>query len=229
MDAAMRPPLHPPLAAHRDRAAAWQAGNDGTLAERLLGASHPLVGVLRNSDTATQQLVSVTAAQAASLVFLAGDLRFGLSLAIAGVLVQIGLGCRFAALKARRRELCLELIIGGRQALPLACVDRERRRLLDPRTSKRLATSVDEMLEIAARSLLVHPAVRPICYVRVIRRVAPELRQVASMLRGGATCVRGVAAVECLLTSPASPLYGVEVEALRQELGRACYLLRLTP
>jgi hypothetical protein len=229
MDAAMRSPLHPPFAAHHDRAAAGQAGNDRTLGEALLGASHPLVGVLRHSDTAFEQLVSVTAAQAAGLVFLAGDLRFGLSLAIAGVVVQVGLGCRLAALRARRRELCLELIIVGRQALPLACVDRERRRLLDPRTSKRLATSVDEMLDIAARPLPVHPAVRPIFYVRVIRRLAPQLRQVASLLRGGPTCVRGVAAVEWLLTSPASPLYGVEVEPLRQELGRARYLLSLTP
>lgn len=174
-------------------------------------------------------MVSVTAVQAAGLVFLAGNLRFGLALAIAALFVQVGLGCRLAALRAARRELCLELIVGGRQGLPLACIERERRRLLDPRTWERLATSIDGMLEIAARQLPVHPAVRPIFYVRVIRQVAPELRPIASLLRGDAPCVRGVAAVEWLLTSPASPLYGVDVEPLRQELGRVRYLLRLTP
>jgi hypothetical protein len=194
----------------------------------LLGAGHPLVGVLRQSETAFEQLVSVTAVQAAGLVFLSGDLRFGLSLALAVVVVQVGLGCRLAALRARRRELSLELIVAGRQALPLACVDRQRRRLLDSGTSERLAASIDEILNSASRPFPLHPAVRPIFYVRVIRRVAPELCQVASLLRG-APCVRGVAAVEWLLSSPASPLYGVDVEPLRQELGRVRYLLRLTP
>jgi hypothetical protein len=228
MDAAMRSHFHPPLPARRRRSVG-QARTDGSVAEACLGARDPLAGVLRRSDTVLEQLVSVTALQAAGLVFLSGDLKFGLSLALAAVVVQLGLGCRLAALRGRRRELCLELIVAGRQALPLACVDRERRRLLHPRTWERLATSIDEMLGIAARPLRVHPAARPIFYVGVIRRVAPELCQVASLLRGDAPCVRGVAAVEWLLTSPASPLYGVDVEPLRQELGRVRYLLRLTP
>jgi hypothetical protein len=193
-----------------------------------LGAGHPLVGLLRQSDTVYEQMVSVTAVQAAGLVFLSGDLGFGLSLALAAVVVQLGLGCRLAALRAGRRELCLELIVASRQALPLGCVDRERHRLLDPRTWERLAKSIDEVLNSASRPLPLHPAVRPIFYVRVIRRVAPELCQVASLLRGDAPCVRGVAAVEWLLTSPASPLYGVDVEPLREELGRVRYLLRQT-
>jgi hypothetical protein len=176
-----------------------------------------------------EQLVSVTAVQAAGLVFLSGDLKFGLSIALAAVVVQLALGCRLAALRARRRELCLELIVAGREALPLACVDRERRGLLEPRAWERLAKSIDEIANSASRPLPPHPAVRPIFYVRVIRRVAPELGQVASLLRGDAPCVRGVAAVEWLLTSPASPLYSVDVEPLRQELGRVRYLLSLTP
>ena len=199
------------------------------MAEALLGAGHPLVGLLRQSDTAFEQLVSVTVVQAAGVVFLSGNLRFGLALAIAGLVVQVGFGCRLAAIRACRRELCLELIVGGRQGLPLSCMERERRRLLDPRTWEQLATSIDEMLEIAARPLALHPANRPIFYVRVVRRVAPELRQIGSLLRGDAPCVRGVAAVEWLLTSSATPLYGVQIEPLRQELGRARYLLSVRP
>jgi hypothetical protein len=225
----MRSHFHPPLPARRRRRSVGRGGANCSLAEVWLGPSHPLVGVLRRFDTALEQLVSVTAVQASGLVLLSGALKFGLSLALAGVVVQLGLGCRLAALRARRQELCLGLIVAGRQALPLACVDRERRRLLDPRTWERPATSIDEILEIAAGQLPLHPAVRPIFHVRVIRQVGPELRQVASLLRGGAPCVRGVAAVEWLLTSPASPLYGVEVEQLRQELGRVRSLLRLTP
>jgi hypothetical protein len=229
MDAAMRSPLHPPRAALRPPRPVGRAGSDLPVAELRLGTSHPLVRLLRQLDTAFEQAVSVTAVQTAGFVFWSGGLRFGLALAIAGMVVQAGLGCRLAALRAGRRELCLELIIGGREALPLSCIDRERRRLLDRRTLKQLATSLDDMSEIAARPLPVHSAVRPIFYACVVRQVTPELRELASLLGGDAPCVRGVAAVQWLLTSPASPLYGVEVEPLRRELGRARYLLSLTP
>lgn len=225
----MRSLFHPPLAAHRRRAAVWRPVNDRSAAEGLLGAGHPFVGALRRSETGFEQLVWVTGVQAAGVVFLFGNHGFGLFLAIAGLVVQAVVACRLAALRARRRELCLDLIIGGRQGLPLACLARESRRLLEPRTLERLATSVDEVVEIAARPLALHPANRPLFDVRVVRRVAPELRQIASLLRGAAPCPRGVAAVEWLPSSSATPLYGPEVEPLRQELGRARYLLGLGP
>jgi hypothetical protein len=225
----MRSHFHPPLHTRRRTRSVGQARTDVSVAEACLGPRDPLAGVLRWSDTVLEQLVSVTVVQAAGLVFLSGGLKFGFSLAIAAVVVQLGLGCRLAALLARRRELCLELIVAGREALPLACVDRQRRRLLDPSTSERLARSIDEILNSARGPLPLRPAVQPLSYVRVIRRVAPEFCDVASLLRSSAPCVRGVAAVEWLLTSPASPLYGVDVEPLRRELGRVRYLLRLTP
>jgi hypothetical protein len=54
--------------------------------------------------------------------------------------------------------------------------------------------------------------------------VAPDLREVASLLRGD-PAVQGVALVEWLLTSPATPLYGSELEPLRAQLKRARYLM----
>ena len=87
--------------------------------------------------------------------------------------MQLALVCRLAALRARRRELCLELIIGGSQGMPLVCLERESRRLLEPRTLERLATSVEEIVKIAARPLPLHPANRPLFNVSVIRPVAP--------------------------------------------------------
>jgi hypothetical protein len=225
----MRSLFHPPFAARRRRGTVWRPGSDRSVAEGLLGAGHPLVSVLRRSETGFEQLVWGTAVQGAGVVLLFGSQGLGLFLAIAAVVVQAVLACRLAALRAGRRELCLELIVGGRQGMPLTCLERELRRLLEPRTLERLATSVEEIVEIAARPLRLHPANRPLFYGCVIRRVAPELRQIASLLRGGAPCARGVAAVEWLLSSSASPLYGPEVEPLRQELGRARYLLGLRP
>jgi hypothetical protein len=224
----MRSRFRPTLEAHHRTNSVGRGASEQSIAELWLGAGHPLAGVLREAETVFAQLVSVTAVQAAGVVFLFGNLRFGLSLAIAGVVVQLGLVCRLAALRARRREVCLELIVAGRERLPLACVAREWRRLLSPRTVEQLAGSFDEILKVAAQRSPLHPAARPIFYIGVIRRVAPELHQVASLLRSGRPCVRGVAAVQWLLTSGESPFYGVDVESLRQELGRARYLLGLT-
>jgi hypothetical protein len=196
----------------------------------LLGAGHPLVGLLCQCNTVFEQVVSVAAVQAAAgLVFLSGDSSFALLLSIAGVVVQLGLGCRLAALKASRRQLCLELIIEGHGGLPLACTERECRRLLDPRNLEQLATSIEQILEIAAQPLARPSCARPLFDVRVIRRVVPELREIVSLLRDDGAAVSGIAAVERLLTSAATPLYASQVEPLRQELGRARYLLSSTP
>lgn len=200
----MRSRFRPTLEAHHHANSVGRDAGERSIAELWLGAGHPLVGVLRQAETVFAQLVSATAVQAAGVVFLFGNLRFGLSLAIAGVVVQLGLACRLAALSARRREVCLELIVAGREG------------------------SVDQILKVAAQRPPLQPAARPIFHIGVIRCVAQELHQVASLRRGGRPCVRGVAAVEWLLTSTESPLYGVDVESLPQELGRVRYLLGLT-
>jgi hypothetical protein len=187
-----------------------------------MGAGHPLVVLLRRSEVAFQQLVWVTAVEAAGFVHFAGGWAFGLSLAIAAVVVQVGLGCRLAVLSAARRDVCLELIVEGHGALPLACIEHLRRCLLERRMREGLARSIDEMVATAA-----HPrpgAPPPLAASRVIRATAPELAEVAKLLRAD-PAARGVALVEALLTSAATPLYGSEVEPLRQELRRALYLL----
>lgn len=221
----MRSPRHSPSPTHPRRRALGQAGSDRLTAERQLGASHPLVNLLRRSGTLLEQMMWVIAVQAVGLGLFAGGLRSGLWLAPAGAVVQVALGVRIAVLNASKRELCLALIVEGRPGLAVSCVDRERRRLLDPLTLEQLARSVDDIVAIAARPLARVPASRPLFDVRVIRRVAPELRETASLLRGGDPSVRGVAAVVLLLTSSATPLYGRAVVPLRQELWRARYLL----
>jgi hypothetical protein len=105
MDGTMRSLFHPPFAAHRRQGTVGQPGSDRSVAEELRGASHPLAGALRRSETGFEQLVWVTAVQVAGVVVLFGNHGFGLFLAIAGMVVQLALACRLAALRARRREL----------------------------------------------------------------------------------------------------------------------------
>jgi hypothetical protein len=219
----MRPHFPRSFTAHERPAAAEWAGSERARAAALLGVCHPLVGLLGRFETVFEQLVWVTAVQAAGVVFLAGGTAFGLSLVVAAAVVQAGLACRVAALRTCRREICLELIVEGHATLPLPCIERSCRRLLGGRTAELFARSIDDVLASAARPPTL-PAARPLTDPRVIREAAPELRHVAALLRAG-PAVRGVALVEWLLTSAATPLYGSEVEPLRQELWRAVYLL----
>jgi hypothetical protein len=197
------------------------------MAEASLGAGHPLVVVLGRVEGVFEQMVLVTGVQAAGVLMFSG--RFRLSWLIAAAVVQLALLSVLAALRLRRGELCLELIVAGRASLPLACLGRVRGRLLDPHTWEQLAESLDEVVELAALRRPRPGAPRPLCDVRVIRAVAPDLSQIASLLRGAQPSVRGVALVDWLLTSAATPLYGASAEPLRQELGRARYLLTVRP
>jgi hypothetical protein len=179
---------------------------------------------LSRSETACQQLVTVTAAGAAGVVWFVGGWSFGLSLAIGAAVAQAMFACRIAVLRGGRRDLCLELVVRGGEQLPLACVERLRRDLLDRRTLERLASSIDDLVRAATKPGSRPELIHPLAERRMIRAVAADLREVASLLRGD-PAVQGVALVEWLLTSPATPLYGSELEPLRAELRRARYLM----
>jgi hypothetical protein len=194
------------------------------VAEGLLGASHPLAVLLHMWETAIEQVLGVAAVQAAGVGLMCGGAPFGLSLALAAAVVQIALGCRLALLVTARRDLCLELIIEGRAGLPLAAVEHEWRRL-DPRRRACLARSIEEVAGLADRRRTRPAQRRPLFVGRVVRQVAPQLRETARLLRADDAAAPGVALVERLVTSGTSPLYGSEVEPLRRELGRARYLL----
>lgn len=218
----MRPHPSRPAAPHRIPASG--AEFERSLAESWLGAGHPLVRSLSRSETACQQLVTATAAGVAGVVWFVGGWSFGLSLAIGAAVAQAVFACRIAVLRGGRRDLCLELVVRGGERLPLACVERLRRDLLDRRALGRLASSIEELVRAAGQSGSRSQLIHPLADRRVIRAVAPDLREVASLLRG-APAVQGVALVEWLLTSPATPLYGSEIEPLRAELRRARYLM----
>jgi hypothetical protein len=218
----MRPHLPRPAAPHRTVVSG--AERERSLAEIRLGPGHPLVRSLSRSETARRQLVTVTAAGAAGAVWFVGGWSFGLSLAIGAAAAQGVLACKIALLRHGRRDLCLDLIVHGGARLPLPCIERLCCDLLDRRALERLASSIDELVRAAlqpgARPVLIHPLAER----RVIRAAAADLRDVASLLREG-PAVEGVALVEWLLTSAATPLYGSEVAPLREELARARYLM----
>lgn len=220
----MRPHFPRLPAACQPAAGAGRSGSERAVAQAMLGAGHPLVRLLRRFETAREQVAWVTALQAGGAIFSLGASPLGLPLIVAAGVVQVALTGRILFLRMLRRELCLQLIVEGRATLPLSCVEVVCRRLRHPRTSEQLAGALEDLVETATRPR-TGAGPRPVVDVGAIRAVANELREVAALLRAGRPGVRGVALVQLLLTSGATPLYRPEVEPLRRELGRARYLL----
>ena len=170
-------------------------------------------------------IVAVAGVQFGALALWWVSPSYGRALAVGAGMVQMALGLRWASLHVHRRELCLELVIAGRERLPLAAVARERRRLDDPRRQAQLATSLEHLAAIAVQRRLPRERQRPIYNPRVLAAVEPQLRDVAARLRDGGVDLRGVALLDRLLTSGTSPLYGERACSLRDELARGRYLL----
>ena len=91
-------------------------------ASGLLGEDHPLVGVLRRLETVVEQLLVVAAVHSIGLVLWSEGSPLGAAVAIGALLVEIVLGCRLALLIQSRRDLCLGIIVAGRECVSLVVV-----------------------------------------------------------------------------------------------------------
>jgi hypothetical protein len=210
---------------HQQGPIASRHAGDCRSAEALLGAGHPLVAVLYAYGATMERIVAVAAVQLGALALWWVSASHAGALTLGAAVVQLALGLRWASLRMQRRELCLELVIAGRERLPVAAVARERQRLDDPGLQAQLATSLEELADIAVQQHRPWERQRPIYHPRVLAAVEPELRDVAARLRAGGVDLRGVALLDRLVTSGFSPLYGEETGPLRDELGRGRYLL----
>jgi hypothetical protein len=143
--------------------------------------------------------------------------------------VQLALAVRRLVLVETRREIVWALLVEGRDVPGLAVLGRERRRLADPRRRVRLARSLELLADMAQRPASYLAGARPYFNAHVVRAVAPELRQLAVMLRAGDCDVRGVALLQSLQSCGASPLYGNATRPAREQLKRARYLLLINP
>jgi hypothetical protein len=202
--------------------------DEASVAGALLGADCPLVRALEGLDSLLRQLLAVAALATGGVVaFLAGE-RWALSLAIAAWALAAVIGPAVAVAAVRTRDLARDQIVAGRGQLPLAPIERVRRRLLDHRHRCRLARSLDKMRLEATRS---PGPLRPLFSVRTVAALGPELTEIAERLRDadGDAGLRGVALAESLLLDGGSPLYRDDVALLRDELNRVRSLLQARP
>jgi len=190
----------------------------------LLDADAPLLRVLEQMRVRVAQLAIVVAILSASVAGFMTGVAGALAGVVAAVVAALVLAGSLAMLTSDRRTRVRDLIIEGRGGLPLAVVQRERRRLLARTTCAQLARSLDTLCEDAERRVRC-PADRRTLYTpRVVVAVAAELQATARLLeRDPGLC--GVAMSERLLNAHNSPLYGRDPMLLREELHRITFVL----
>lgn len=184
---------------------------------------HPLLHAIEVVQYTVRQWVHVAAVLTGSVIALIEGGAWAASLAGSAATVLLVLTVILAACEQRKRDCAIELILEGRQSVPIAAVQRQRRRLVSERTRDGLAGNLEEMVCHASR-----PRGRQLRVTRpmVVAMVTDELREVIGLLRAEGVSARGVARTERLVTHAVSPLYGHEGGALREELCRVRDLLK---
>ena len=134
-----RPPLH---ASRADRVA------DGVSAG--LRAGHPLLRAAEAVRYTVRQGVNVAAVLAGSVIALIEGRSWAPPLALSAAGVLLVLGVLLAAHLRRERDRAIELILEGREGVPVAAVQRQRRRLSSKRTRLGLASSFEDILQEAS-------------------------------------------------------------------------------
>lgn len=201
--------------------------NDVASARALLGDDHPLARVSERVGVLRDQSLAVGAVLFASIAALVAGEAAASWFVIAATVVQAALGFGAALLAQTRHDCVLDVIIDGHGSLPLIAVQRQRRRLHDPAHRAFLARWLDGLRHDAQRPTPTLPNARPVYSARVIAAVAPDLQQIAGLLHSSHARLRGIALTERTLRDGTSPLYGQDVELLRQELHRIRLLLQL--
>jgi hypothetical protein len=194
--------------------------------DQLLHSDHPLVRASDDFTAAVRQLVAVGAVLVGSVFAASLGASGVVPIVIGAVLVELVLAGVAGQLWDRRRRAARDLVLEGRETLPVPVVQRERRRLLEASTRGYVARSLERVLQhVTRRPTPVPPAVRPLFDVGTVATVVEDLQAIIALLRSEAAQARGVALAERLLTEGFSPLYGENAIALRDELRRVRYLL----
>ena len=186
----------------------------------LLGPDHPLARGNEFRRGLYRQSLMTAAAVVAGVIGTTSGRGWGVALLVVATVVLIALAFALGLQGELQRERAREVIIDGRDGLPLPALERERRRLQQRRRVNGLADALEGLVRAAEQWPTLVPTARPVFDPRQVRAASADLLAIGARLRAGRVTVRAVARVERLLTSGASPLYGRDPEALGDELRR---------
>lgn len=96
----------------------------------VLGAEHPLARVIATQASVGRQSIAVAAAFAGSLIARSEGDAWATAMTLSAAIVLLGLGAVAITLGRRKRKRALDLILEGREYLPVAAVQHQRRRLV---------------------------------------------------------------------------------------------------
>jgi hypothetical protein len=144
---------------------------------------------------------------------------WALSLTCAAATVLAVLSVLLCAHRQRERDCAIALILNGRERIAIGAVQRERRRLRSERNRCALAHSLERILRQARERRLLRFTPVPFDAV-VVATVTDELLDLIRRLKTSGVSAREVALAERLVERALSPLYGSDVDALREELRR---------
>jgi hypothetical protein len=191
-----------------------------------LRCDHPLLRATEAVHYTRRQWAHVAAVLIGGVIARSEGDRWAGPLAGSAAAVLLMLAVLLGAHKHRERECAIELVLEGRDRVPIAAVERQRRRLISDQTRNGLACNLEGLLRQAASPSRFQMRVTPLPFEpMVLRMAAGELRDVIGLLRTERVSACGVARAERLVERAMSPLYGRDVAALREELRRVRDLL----
>jgi hypothetical protein len=206
LGAAIYPTSHLAPPAHQDEAASG-----------LLGPHHALSRALAVRRVLVKQSLLVAVVVFAGVLALIEHASEASSLLFGALAVEATLACAVAISTWHTHDRVIELIIDGREDLPLLAIERERRRLLDRGNRKALVARIDQVRQLAQQSA----APRDAWPLRTITYAAAAEHRRAATTRAWAPCEVGLR----VQAQPGAPREGISLpfpdrEAARSWLGR---------
>jgi hypothetical protein len=195
-------------------------------AESVLGRDHRLARAVSYQHTLALQSAVAGLAVLAGGAGLVLDLGVATLVVVAGAVVAVLFVLAWALTRRVTRERAQDLIAAGDDSVVVSVLARERRRLTSRKERERLARSLEGLYRDALRWHEILPRFRPPHGVVQLRHTGPELEGLTRALRRDRVRVQGVALTARFLSNGyESPLYGNELEPLREELNRIRYLV----
>jgi hypothetical protein len=194
-------------------------------ASALLGIDHPLVRDLERLAVLRRQASVVAAVFVGSAAALYEGASAAIALVVGAAATQLLLACRGVVVRESGRAHVLDLISEGHAALPIPAVEHMCARLRRERHRRRLARSVEALLDAKIGGFDV--ATTPWRFMRtdLVAPIRHELSTVAALLRDDDAGVSGIAMLERLLCDGSSSLHSDNPRLVRDDLRRARFLL----
>jgi hypothetical protein len=193
-------------------------------AAELLGSEHLLARALDRRSALRLELVVAGVLLTAAVVAVDEGARGAAAVALGAVVAVAVAGVRMLLTLTGIRSLVLELLVEGRESLPLREAQAERCRLLDVRRREREAEWLVRVADGRDLGLCAAGGGPALISARVAKGARDELLAVAAVLRDETSAVQGLACAEQIAHEPWSPLYGQDTRALREACSRARFL-----